>query len=312
MGAGSFWHQKCAIITGASSGIGWKLADLLAARGARVGLMARREPLLNELARLITSRGGRAACAVADVADLPAVRTALRTLEDELGPCDVLIANAGIYRKTSGGEFDPVKADAVVATNLQGVIHAIGAVLPGMVKRRSGHLAAVASMAGALGLPGAAAYSASKAAVITLLESLRVDLRLLGIKVTTICPAYVDTPMITDGDRATIKNLVSAQDAARRIVRAIERGRAECWFPWSTRLSTKLARWLPCSLYDRIMVHFPEMEESRQEGAVSTSGPGLGKAADQRGGLDRSVCGQLQADNARDDDRDASDSGRVA
>jgi short-subunit dehydrogenase len=268
MGAGSFWHQKCAIITGASSGIGWKLAELLAARGARVGLLARREPLLNELARLITSRSGRATFAVADVTDLRQVRTALRTLEDELGPCDVLIANAGIYRKTNGREFDPAKANAVVATNLQGVIHAIGAVLPGMVKRRRGHLAAVSSIAGTLGLPGAAAYSASKAAVITLLESLRLDLRPLGIKVTTICPGYVDTPMITDQDRAKVKNLVSAEDAARRIVRAIERGRAECWFPWSTRLSTRLARWLPCSLYDRIMVHLPEMEESQQERAV--------------------------------------------
>lgn len=262
MEAGGFWHQKCTIITGASSGIGWKLAELLAARGARLGLIARREPLLNELAQRITSRSGRATFAVADVTDLPAVRSALRTLEDELGPCDVLVANAGIYRKTNGREFDPAKASAVVATNLQGVIHAIGAVLPGMVKRRGGHLAAVSSIAGALGLPGAAAYSASKAAVMTLLESLRLDLRPWGIKVTTICPGYVDTPMITDEDRATVKNLVSADDAARRIARAIERGRAECWFPWSTWLSTSLVRLLPRSLYDRIMAHFPEMEES--------------------------------------------------
>ena len=261
MGTGSFWHQKCAIITGASSGIGSKLAELLAARGARVGLLARREPLLDELARLIASRGGRAAFAVGDVTHLPHVQTALRALEDELGPCDVLIANAGIYRKTNGREFDPAKANAVVATNLCGVINAIGAVLPGMVERGRGHLAAVSSIAGALGLPGAAAYSASKAAVTTLLESLRVDLRPLGIKVTTICPGFVDTAMITDGDRATVKNLVSAEEAARRIARAIERGRAECWFPWSTRLSTRVARLLPCYLYDRIMVHYPEMEE---------------------------------------------------
>lgn len=272
MRVGSFWHQKCAIITGASSGIGWKLSELLAARGARVGLVARREPLLRDLARLIASRGGRAGFAAADVTNLSAVRTAVRTLEDELGPCDVLVANAGTYRKTSGREFDPATADAVVAANLEGVIHAVGAVLPGMVDRHSGHLAAVASMAGALGLPGAAAYSASKAAVIMLMESLRVDLRPLGIKVTTICPGYVDTPLITEAERATLTNLVSAEDAARRIIRAIERGRAECWFPRSTRLSTILARWLPCRLRDRIMARYPEMEESRHEGTPSTSG----------------------------------------
>ncbi len=265
MTAGRFWREKCVLITGASSGIGWRLAELLAASGAKVGLTARREARLAELASQIASRGGRAALAAADVADLAQVRAAMQSLEAELGPCDVLIANAGIYRKTPGRAFDPVKADAVVAVNLQGVIHAVGAVLPGMVQRRCGHLAAVSSIAGTLGLPGAAAYSASKAAVITLMESLRVDLRPLGVKVTTICPGFVDTPLITDADRAAIKNIISAEDAAHRIARAIERGRAECAFPRLTRLSTRVAKLLPCSLYDRIMGRYPEMEDVSQE-----------------------------------------------
>ena len=97
----------------------------------------------------------------------------MQTLEGQLGPCDTLVANAGIYRKTNGLQFDPRKADAVVAVNLLGVMHAVGAVLPGMVRRRRGRLAAVASIAGAVALPGSAAYAASKAAVRKLMECLR-------------------------------------------------------------------------------------------------------------------------------------------
>ena len=144
--------------------------------------------------------------------DGPALAVAVRELEDRLGPCDVLIANAGIYRKTDVRQFDAEEANRVVATNVQGVLNAFGAVLPGMIRRRAGRLAAVASIAGMVGLPGAAAYSASKAAVITLLQSLRVDLYPLGIKVTAICPGYVDTAMITDLERATLKHLLTAEE----------------------------------------------------------------------------------------------------
>ncbi|KKK47671.1 hypothetical protein LCGC14_3152820, partial [marine sediment metagenome] len=112
------------------------------------------------------------------------------------------------------------------------------------------------------GLPGAGAYFASKAAVVTLLESLRVDLHPLGVKVTTVCPGFVDTPMITEEERATLSGLMTAEDTARRISRAIERGRCEDWFPWHTRLSARLARLLPFGLYRRVMSHIPAMEET--------------------------------------------------
>ena len=139
-----FWRDQCVLVTGASSGIGRALATAGPA-GAKVGLIARRTTFLAELVEKIAGQGGRAAAAAADVADLDATLDAVKTLEGQLGPCDVLVANAGIYRKTNGRDFDPLKADRVVAVNLQGVIHAVGAVLPGMVRRRRGRLAAVSA-----------------------------------------------------------------------------------------------------------------------------------------------------------------------
>ncbi len=258
----SFWQGKCVVISGASSGIGRALAVYVASRGAKAGLLARREDLLAETTDTITAGGGQAHFAVADVVDASATREAVARLEDRLGPCDVLIAAAGIYRKTDVEEFSAAIANEVVATNVQGVVNMLGATLPGMVRRRRGNVAAVASIAGALGLPGGGAYCASKAAIVTLLESLRVDLHPLGVKVTTVCPGYVDTAMITDEERATVIGLMTPEQTASRIARAIERGRCEDWFPWHTHLSTRLVRLLPFGLFRRVMAHFPPMEET--------------------------------------------------
>ena len=259
----TFWRDRaCVLVTGASSGIGQALAKLLASQGAKLGLLARREPLLDELTKSIRARGGRAAYAAVDVSRLDAVQAAVDALEGELGPCDVLVANAGIYRKTNGRQFDAAVAAEVIAVNLQGAVHTIGAVLPGMVRQGRGRLAAVASTAGGVGLPGAAAYTASKAGLIRLMESLRVDLLPLGIGVTTICPGYVDTPLLRPGERVNLSNLLTAEDTARRIAWAIERGRHEYWFPWQTALAVRIARHLPYRLYNYVMGRYPEMEET--------------------------------------------------
>jgi short-subunit dehydrogenase len=242
-----FWRDKCVIITGASSGIGWALAEHLVSRGARLGLLARRAALLDELAAKLGSDS--VGVATADVCDAEQTRVAIRRLEQSLGPCEVLIANAGIHRYTPGYEFDAANANAVISTNVQGVINAVGAVLPAMVARRKGHLVGIASIAGMLGLPEVGAYSASKAAVLRLMESLRVDLARHGVKVTTICPGFVDTPMIRGHRRKLLLFVLQPPEAARRIARAIERGRAEYWFPWPMWLIARLARALPPWIY---------------------------------------------------------------
>ena len=248
----AFWQDKCVLITGASSGIGWALAEYLGSRGAVLGLMARREERLAELAAAIASAGGRAAFVPVDVTDTEQTKRASRKLEERLGPCDVLIASAGVHHYTPGAAFDPDSANTVIATNVQGVINSIGAVLPGMVARRSGHVVAVASIAAMLGLPDVGAYSASKAAVVTLMESLRVDLHGCRVKVTTICPGFVDTPLIADHGHGVLRFVLSPPEAARRIARAIERGRREYWVPWQMWLLARVGRALPFGLYRRV------------------------------------------------------------
>lgn len=260
--ARSFWQGKSVVITGASSGIGRAIAELLASHGANLGLIARRQAVLEELAQSIHSSDQSVETAAVDVTDARGAADAVARLEASIGPCDVLIANAGIYRKTDVRQFDPVAIADVMNTNYLGVVNLLAAVLPGMIQRKRGHVAAVCSIAARLGLPVAGAYCASKAAVRTLLESLRVDLHPHNIQVTTVCPGHVDTPMITDEERETVKGLLTAPQAAERTCRAIQRGLAEDWFPRRTARMARLASTLPPGIYRRVMAHVPDMEET--------------------------------------------------
>jgi short-subunit dehydrogenase len=257
-----FWPSQCVLITGASSGIGKALAEYLVAQGAKVGLIARRQPALEDILAALSAPSDQVAYACADVTNHDALVKAVQTLEQQLGSCTVMIANAGIYHKTDVLHFDAAAQNAVFATNVQGVINTIAAVLPGMLERKQGHLVAVSSIAAMIGLPAAGTYSASKAALVTLFQSLRVDLHPLGIKTTVVAPGFVDTPIITDEERATVKDLLSAEQAAIRICTAIEKGRAIDWFPWQTWLVCRLFSLLPSGLYRRLIAHVPEMEEA--------------------------------------------------
>jgi NADP-dependent 3-hydroxy acid dehydrogenase YdfG len=241
------------VVTGASSGIGRALAIELGASGCRLGLIARRGPELEETAALVRSLGGEARPATADVGDRAALREAIGAIESTLGPTQVLVANAGFGAPTY---LDPLNIDDVERTfrvNLMGVIYSVEAVLPGMLERGDGHLVAVSSLAAFKGLPGESAYCASKAAVNTYLEGLRIAVRRRGVAVATICPGFVDT-LIEPMDAAATPFLISAETAAKRIARAIDaRTSGVVAFPRRMAALTALIARLPDFLVARLV-----------------------------------------------------------
>jgi short-subunit dehydrogenase len=252
----SFANQV-AVITGASSGIGWALAKVLTAQGCKVGLVARRQEQLAALAAEIGQTGGTAAAAAADVSDRARTIAAIQELADKLGPVDLLIANAGVGVPTLLEPLNVDEVERMFSVNVLGMVYAIEAVLPEMLRRGRGHLAAVSSIAAYKGLPGESGYCASKAAVNTYLEGLRIHLRGRGIHVTTICPGFVKTPM-TDVNQFHMPWLLEADEAARRIVRALARRRKVYNFPWQMALVMKLVPWLPDWVLARGMKDYNE------------------------------------------------------
>lgn len=248
--------SRVAIITGASSGIGAALARVLAAKGYQVGLLARRAERLDALK---SELGDCAAVAQADVSQRHQVVAAIHQLADRLGPVDLLIANAGVGHHTNLEPCNVEEIEEVIRVNLLGVVYAIEAVLPAMLQRHGGHLAAVSSLAAYKGMPGESAYCASKAAVSAFMEGLRIQLRDRGVWVTTICPGFIKSEM-TAGHRFHMPFLLETDDAARRICRALERHVKVFDFPWQTAFLMKLTRWLPDRLIARLVPELPNKQ----------------------------------------------------
>ncbi len=245
--------EKSVVITGASSGIGACLARELARRGARVGLLARREERLRQLADEIEQAGGRAAWATADVTDTEALERALDAVETELGGVDVVVANAGYGRPEVPKKHQPGRSLEMYDANLLGMLRAIDWALPRFVERRGGHLVGVASVASFVGFPNSASYCGSKAAMRVHLQALRVSVHRYGIAVTTICPGFVKSEL-TDQTSYRMPFLWETDRAARKIADAIEKRRGLVVFPWQMQLLTIAAtRWVPTRVLEWVM-----------------------------------------------------------
>ena len=243
-------------ITGASSGIGAALARHYARNGANVGLFARRESELETLAATLPA--GRAAAYAGDVRDAEALNHAAADFIARFGTPDVVIANAGVSRGALTQYAEDLPAfRAVFDTNMVGMVHTFQPFLAAMNKAGHGALVGIASIAGYRGLPGSGAYSASKAAAITYLESLRLEQRGTGVSVLTICPGYIATPM-TEHNPYPMPFLLGVDKAARLIARAIEKRKRFYALPWPMALIGCLLRWLPRPIYDRAFARAPQ------------------------------------------------------
>ena len=236
-------------LTGASSGIGEALARYYAAKGATLGLAARRPDRLSALAGELA---GAHSCYPLDVADAAAVQAAAADFMVRHGCPDIVIANAGVSDGTLADEAGDMPAfRRIFDTNVIGMAQTLQPFVAAMKGRGKGRLVGIASVAGIRGLAGAGAYSASKAATISYLESLRVELHGSGVKVVTIVPGYVATPM-TAANRFPMPFIMPADEAAWRIALAIERGGSYTVIPWQMGVVAKLLRLLPDPLFDAL------------------------------------------------------------
>jgi short-subunit dehydrogenase len=242
------------VITGASSGIGEALAREYAKRGAILGLIARREGALAQLKDALP-----AACLIfaADVRDARAMQQAAGDFIGQHGCPDVVIANAGISRGTLTEKAEDLEAfQQILDVNVIGMVKTFQPFLAQMREQKRGTLVGIASISGFRGLPGAAAYSASKAAAISYLESLRVELHGSDVKVLTVCPGYIATAM-TANNPYPMPFIISAEAAAKKIIRAIERQRKFLVIPWQMAILGRILKILPLWLYDRALSKAP-------------------------------------------------------
>ena len=239
------------MITGASSGIGRGLAVELGRRGAKVGLVARRADVLEEVIREIETVGSKAVALPADVQDASSMAAAAEKLCTAFGPIDLLIANAGIGPTRDAADINAEEIAGVINVNVIGAANSAAAVIPAMVARGSGQLVVISSLAAYRGLPRSAAYCASKAAVSAFFESLRLDLVPRGIDVTIIHPGFIKTPLTTGRD-ARMPFLMELDDAVKKMVRAIEKRRKRYSFPWQLATIVRAGLIMPFWMYDQI------------------------------------------------------------
>lgn len=239
-------------ITGASSGLGAALARHYGSRSAQLGLVGRREAAL-----AATAAGLSAHCYVADVRDAQAMQRAAEDFMTRAGVPDIVIACAGISVGTLTEEAADLPVfQRVMDANVMGLVHTFHPFIAGMKARGTGCLCGIASVAGVRGLPGAGAYSASKAAARVYLESLRLELKTSGIRVMAVSPGYIDTPM-TAVNPYPMPFRLSADAAAQKIVRLIERRRSHGVIPWQMAIVAGVMRCLPAPVYDRLFQNAP-------------------------------------------------------
>lgn len=242
----SAFNPKTIVVTGASSGIGKALALHYAKQGASLGLIGRNQERLEAVAARCRAEGAKEVkTGVIDVRARAELITWIAAF-DRISPVDLLFANAGVTGGTTAtGAFEPNELSLLlVETNVLGVFNSVHAILPAMIERGRGQIALIGSLAGFLPLADSPSYCASKSAVMAYGLALGDALRPRGIKISVICPGFVETPM-ANSVASSKPFQISADDAAKRIARGLERGRPVIAFPFALALAARLGQFLP-------------------------------------------------------------------
>lgn len=247
--------NKVILITGASSGIGEAVAKKFADEGALLALAARRKDLIDKIAQQLEVKT-RVAAYKCDVTNLDEVRNVYRQIKIDFGKVDIAFLNSGVSFRSGIKEFDSVKAKQTFDTNVMGLINFVEVLLPDFISEKNGVIVGVSSLADSRGFPKSGFYCASKAAASIFLESLRIELKPYNVKVITVRPGFVKTPM-TDKNEFFMPFLMEPEKAADIIVKGIKKEKSRIQFPLAISLAVRLLRIIPDSLFEYLASREP-------------------------------------------------------
>jgi len=247
------FNDKVILITGASTGIGKELAKKLAKENCSLALIARRAELLDELASQIKTINPNIKTFVCDVAKPNEVEKLCTEIREHFNKIDIAILNAGVGSKSSAEDYAYENAKKTFDVNVLGIVNFAENLLPDFIKRKDGMIVGVSSLADARGWQGSGFYCASKAAATLLLENLRVEVKPFNVKVLTVKPGFVETPM-TAKNKFPMPFLMSAEKAAKIIIDGIKKEKRIIQFPLPTVLGAKLMRIVPDFLFEYISI----------------------------------------------------------
>ena len=246
------FSNKNILITGASSGIGYQLTKDLAKERANLALLARRKNILDDLAKELKSFNTKIITVQCDITSEEDVKIAFDFVKKEFGNIDIAILNAGTSHRISIEEFNRDFITDIFNVNTLGLVNCLYKIIPDFIKRRSGLIVGISSLAESRGFPKSAAYCASKTATSTFLESIRVELKKYNVKVITVKPGFVKTPM-TDKNEFEMPLLMNVEKASKIILNGIKKEKRIIQFPFPIVLGAKIFKFLPDFLFDYLL-----------------------------------------------------------
>lgn len=244
--------NKIVVLTGASSGIGYQLAKLLPKENCSLALIARRKNILDELVHELSNENNQVKAYQCDVGKIHEVQITFEEIKKDFGRIDITILNAGVSSRADIKEYSSAQAKEIFEINTLGIVNCVEQVLLDFMKQKNGMIVGVTSLAESRGFPKSGFYNASKSAASLLLESLRIELKPYNIKVITVKPGFVRTPM-TDKNKFHMPFLMDVDKAVKIILEGIKKEKKIIQFPFTTVIGAKMFKIMPDWLFDRLM-----------------------------------------------------------